>query len=356
MVQDQLTDYISSQMKLGVSRDAIKAALVSAGWMAVDVEDTLKKVDGNGGAQPAAAAATSAMAKPAQPASTMSMGTPAKANEPQMIRVSDLVSSSASTSLSSASPSATASTPASKADVSKFAGKISGNNFEAASTSGGASSMMKSGGAGKGRLIGEIVGGVVLLLLIGAAWYFYSENGGLADQVTSLTSEGATVNAQLNAAQAAAAASSTGLTAQVSALTTANNDLALNLSFFAIPIGGPTSTAITSLPVTISGSLAAGPKGIDSITTPRGAKIFIANSAAATIAPQLKTIIGHTIQIVGTYIPGSDQLTANTITDLTPAPAPVATSTPATPVAAPAAATSSAPMTATTSTASSTSQ
>jgi uncharacterized protein Smg (DUF494 family) len=45
MVQDSLVEYISSQMKAGISRDAIKASLVGAGWQAADVEDTLKKVE-----------------------------------------------------------------------------------------------------------------------------------------------------------------------------------------------------------------------------------------------------------------------------------------------------------------------
>ena len=46
MVQDQLVEYVSSQIKLGISRDAIKSALVGVGWAPLDVEDTLKKVEG----------------------------------------------------------------------------------------------------------------------------------------------------------------------------------------------------------------------------------------------------------------------------------------------------------------------
>ena len=46
MIQDQLVEYISSQMKLGVSRDAIKSALAGVGWQVADIEDSLKKVEG----------------------------------------------------------------------------------------------------------------------------------------------------------------------------------------------------------------------------------------------------------------------------------------------------------------------
>ena len=46
MVQDQLVEYVSSQIKLGISRDAIKSALVGVGWAPLDVEDTLQNAPG----------------------------------------------------------------------------------------------------------------------------------------------------------------------------------------------------------------------------------------------------------------------------------------------------------------------
>ena len=57
MVQDQLVEYVSSQLKLGISRDAVKTALVGVGWAPLDVEDTLKKVEGTTTAAPAQPAA-----------------------------------------------------------------------------------------------------------------------------------------------------------------------------------------------------------------------------------------------------------------------------------------------------------
>ena len=309
MIQDQLVDYVSSQMKLGVSRDAIKSALVSAGWIAGDVEDTLKKIEGGG-----AATAQSSMQSTVKSAALTT-----KAGEPQMIRVSDLVSGSSGSLTTGAIGKPGASMNMAKTDVSKFAGKISGNSFEAASP---VASFGSSGG--KKELIAGIVGGIAILGFAGLAWYFYSGNAGLAGKVASLTSESATVSAQLTALQAQLNASSTGFAEQIASLTNANADLALNLSFYATPLGGSSSTAAATLPVTVSGSLSGGGKVLYAVTTPRGAKILVANSADIKISGQLKPIVGHTVELAGTYIPGSGQMTVNSVTDLTPS---MATST-----------------------------
>ena len=127
MVQDQLVEYISTQLKLGVSRDAIKSALTGVGWVSLDVEDTLKKVEGAttpASAQPTVApkmvqpASSVAAAAPAKFVSFSMPGTvasPTKNSEPQTVRVSDLVSTVAPASgmsSSSSSPKIISSGPA----------------------------------------------------------------------------------------------------------------------------------------------------------------------------------------------------------------------------------------------------
>jgi hypothetical protein len=309
MVQEQLTDYISSQMKLGVSRDAIKSALVSAGWVAGDVEDTLNKagaVVGAATSQPVTASKPAAAASPS-----------ASGSEPQMIRVSDLVSSPFSGSAATAK-STTMSTPAASATpaatAAKFGGTIKGNSFEASPTAAMSSMSTKKGG--KGMLIMAIVGVILILGLGAVAWYFYSGNAALAAKVSSLNSQSTSVTSQLTALQSQLTASSTADAMQIASLTAANTDLALNLSFYAVPLGTPTSTA-TPLPVTISGSISGGGKAPYAVTTPRGAKIFIANSSDATIAPELKASIGQTAQLSGTYLQGSDEMTVSSIATTT---------------------------------------
>lgn len=310
MVQDQLVDYISSQMKLGVSRDAIRSALVSAGWVAADVDDTLKKVEGGAKAQPVVAATTTSVSnsKPVGMstgigASASSMGVAAKSGEPQMIRVSDLVSSSPAMTASTVTGIAAGATV--KSNLNKdpsFGGKISGNTFQATPD--------KKEKNNSSMLIGGIVAVVLVLGLGGLAWYFYSGNAALASQVKSLTGQAASVNAQLSSLQSQVEASGTALNSQIAILTSANTALALNLSFYAAPPGSsPTST----FSLTISGMLSGGGKAPYALTTSYGAKIFVANSSDAVIGPELKSFVGDMVQLAGTYMPGSDQLTVTSV-------------------------------------------
>jgi len=304
MVQDQLVDYVSSQVKLGVSRDTIKSALVSAGWISADVEDTLKKV------------ASSPVAVKTAQSVAPSFGK--TGSESQVIRVSDLVSGSPAVSASAIMQ---AKIPPKDPSV-QFGGKISGNTFQA-TTPVVAVKKTVSGGAGvssKKGLIGTIVAVVLILCFAGAAWYFYSANAGLAAKVASLTSDSASVNSQLALLQSQINSSSTGFASQIASLTAANSDLALDLSFYAVPIGSPSSTTGASVPVTISGSLSFSNRALYMIVTPRGAKIFIANSGDTKIVSQLKPLIGDTVQLAGTYVPGTDQMTVASVTDLSPAP------------------------------------
>ncbi len=325
MVQEQLVDYISSQMKLDVSRDAIKSALVSAGWVAGDVEDTLKKIDT---ATPAAQQTPTVKAFTASPAvagtagisgqsmasKPAAMGGSAKIADPGTIRVSDLVSPKEQ--------------PAVKFDPGKFGGTIKGNTFQAdppASVAGAIGGGTVSGG-GKGRLIGEIVGGIIIVALAGLAWSYASQNGGLAAQITSLNAQSANVSSQLSSLRTELDASSTSYAAQVASLTATNANLALELSFYAVPPGGATTT-----PISIQGTVSAGRQYV--LATPDNAKIYVANSYDPKIAPDLKAAVGKTVTLSGTYVPGSDVMTVASVSGL-PAATPTAPATSTAPSAA----------------------
>lgn len=135
--------------------------------------------------------------------------------------------------------------------------------------------------------------------------------------MTTLNSQSASVTSQLNALQSQINASSSADATQIASLTAANTDLALDLSFYAVPIGTPTATAEAALPVTISGSVSGGGKAPYAVTTPRGAKVFVANSSDATIGPELKASLGQTAQLSGTYIEGSDEMTVSSVSTTT---------------------------------------
>jgi len=365
MVQDQLIDYVSSQIKLGVSREAIKAALISAGWVVADVDDTLKKVDmaslvtakpavassplsssssisgssnlGSGSTSPISIAA-----KPAQgssmPSSAIGGGATARpgigaaspstlskpaSSQPQMVRVSDLVSSPSAASSpvrptsSSSSPSMTSAYPA-----TKVIAKTPVDNFMSASPKAMKSDPTTMGGKSGGGKAGVIITAIIALIFAGLAAYFYFGNSTLVSKVATLTNESNTLNSQISSLQSQMGSSS-GLVGQVATLTSSTNELALELSFYAPPTGltavGPTSVVVNGM-LSDSNSLYA-------ITAQHGAKIFIATTGNAKMIAMLKPLVGDNVQISGTYIPGSDEITPSSAVNLSaPAPA-VATTT-----------------------------
>ena len=276
MVQDQLVEYISAQFKLGVSRDAVKSALTGVGWAPLDIEDTLRKVEG-GAAVPAQSPIMSGSMASPRVVSFSAPGTVAgqsKNPEPQTIRVSDMVSS--------VSPSATM--PSSMA-----APKIISGTMDAAKTPAknsfisSPSATFVATSSGKKKPMGMILSilAVVLIVLLGGfAGYLFVQNNGLQSQLQSAQSgqqgQGA-AQTQLSAAQQQVqtlTASNTTLTAQVASLTAANQDLTTNLSFFTVPANSP--SLATSSPVSVSGILAAGlGKNTYMITTTYGVKAYV---------------------------------------------------------------------------------
>jgi hypothetical protein len=367
MVQDQLIDYVSSQIKLGVSREAIKAALISAGWVVADVDDTLKKVDSasligkptvstplSASSSASASGPTSPIsitAKPAQsvtaspasstPSSTIGGGvatgsrigaassssSPSLSNlsslakpagsQPQMMRVSDLVSSPAASSSPMGSNSA--GNMASKYPATKVAAKSPVDNFMSASPKVTKSDPVSTSGKSGGGKAGVIITAIIAIIFAGLAAYFYFGNSALASKVATLTSESNTLNGQISSLQSQMGSSS-GLVGQVATLTSSTNELELELSFYSPPAG---STAVSQIPVTISGMLSDS-NGLYSITAERGAKIFIATGTNAKTIAMFKPLVGDNVQVVGTYIPGSDEITPVSVTNLS-APAAVIT-------------------------------
>jgi cell division protein FtsB len=294
MVQEQLVEYISSQMKLGVARDAVKAALVGAGWAATDVDDTLRKVDGMN--KPSApAAAGPAVASPV-----------ARSSEPQSIRVSDLISSSVSAAPSSKN------TPASSPAVApKIVQKPASKPLDLSAAASPSSSAPKK----KGGLVMMIVGVVLILGFGGLAGFLYWQNSGLTTKIASLGTMSADVASQvagLTAQVQALDASNTALAANVDSLSAENLILKANLSFSAIPpasAGAPSSETVS-----ISGVLTAG-KTSYVLTTPYGVTVFVQNSKDAKVDAALKPLAGTagTVTLTGTHVPGSQFITVSVV-------------------------------------------
>lgn len=320
MVQDQLVEYISSQLKLGVSRDAIRAALVAAGWATADIDDTLKQVESENDAKQAPAVPLGSGSPGVGSSSGGTETDPAAAKasaEPKTIRVSDLISAGPAT-------------PAPPSVPKRPDGNVAGGDGKGKNTllSLGAKAKeakeppaetVKEGKkAGWGGRIMLIAGIILIVALGGLAGYLYFQNNGLATKISSLSNVSASVStkiATLNGNITALNASNTALTAQVQSLTTENSDLMENLSFVALP---PASSTGTSTPaaasVSVSGTLAKN-KTSYVLTTQYGVQVYIKNSADKAVAAALAPLAGgtSTVTLAGTHVPGSAYLTVTSV-------------------------------------------
>ena len=300
MVQDQLVEYISSQLKLGISRDSVKSALTGVGWAPLDIEDTLKKVEGAAAAVPAQTPAQPKMADTAQ--KFVSFSGPgnivgqAKNPEPQTIRVSDLVSASVATAPKIVSGTVAAGKPA----VKNISPKESVSNITPMGDAMPGRKKFKIG------LWGIIA--IVLIVVLGAfAGYLFFKNGSLNSQLQAANKQGQTVSqSSAQQAQTLTTANNT-LTAQTASLTATNQDLMTNLSFLAAPAG---SVSTTETPISVSGMLSAGlGKNTYIITTSYGVKVSVKNSSVSMVATALQPLLGTVVQASGTYLPGSPLIT-----------------------------------------------
>lgn len=315
MIQDQLVEYISTQLKAGVSAEATKTVLVAAGWQAVDVDDTLKKVQAPQGAATSSTFASTANVRPqAQPQM--------QAQQPQVIRVSDLVSTSSSPvdasakkfTVSSMAQPMQVSSPKTDAVMARIATSASGAT-NIASSNAYAVSPKKSHALATETLLG------ILMILFGAtAAFFFFENMSLSSQISALNGTGTNATSQLSTLQNQLNASSTEFQTEIASATAANAALALNLSFLMVPTGTTvTTTQISSL----QGTVSLGTKYV--ITTPYGVKVSVANSKDTNVIALLKPLIGVTTpaHFAGTYVPGTASITLTSVNDVSTAPAPV---------------------------------
>jgi ribosomal protein L12E/L44/L45/RPP1/RPP2 len=312
MVQDQLVEYITSQLKAGVSGETIKATLVAAGWQSVDVDDTLKKIQSPAvaAAQPMAVSASSpsAMATGPKPISTAKI-------EPQTIRVSDLVSASDKVvSMSATKPIDT------RAESTK---KFLTPNVAPGATSYQAPAVRSSS---RGPITTEILLGILMIVFGALAVYLFLANRGLSGQVSMLTAQSTGVSTQVSTLQNQLDASTTALTAEVASATTANQELALDLSFYAIPTGSATTPTSTTMLV----GLVSGSTGSYVITTPNGARVRVLNSKDPKVATLMSPLVGATTTVPfgGTYTPGIAAITLTEVNGVSLIAPPAVSGTP----------------------------
>ncbi|HVN26315.1 MAG TPA: hypothetical protein VMT99_01515 [Candidatus Paceibacterota bacterium] len=348
MVQAQLVEYISSQMKLGTSKEAIRTTLAGVGWTAVDIDDSFKKSEGvpplstgmptavqplaqqqmqahampqqmpaTAAAQPAAQPVHMGGVMPAQPAQpamakpaampAMAGTAPAGAAGPQVLRMSDLVSMSSSPT-AQARPAAMPSSSAASMPGAMPNRKVSDVTMQA---SAGASAMPSASGAGsrsKPGLIIYIVGGVLILGLGGLSGYLYMQNAALGGKIGSVTGQSQSVASQIASLTSqvnALTASSTALAASTTALGAMNQELMAELSFYAVPPG----TTATSTSITVNGTLGVNATKNYFLTGTYGGKVLVLNSKDPKVIAVLQPLVGSSTKLAGTLVPGTGDMT-----------------------------------------------
>jgi hypothetical protein len=296
------------------------------GWQAGDVEDTLKKIEGDK-AQPAVMAAQQiTMAqKPSvqvvQPASSSAASPISKPSSPfASFSPSDIIGGTKNG----------LSQPARMNDVASPAQNQTKNFFDKKSVStervdagkmNNAAKMM--GGASeyppktKGGKVLKIVEAVVIVGLAALSGFLYFQNSALSAKVNGLGGQSTDVASQianLTAQVQAFTTSDANLNTQVSSLSTENADLQTNLSFVAIPISNPSSTAsvATTTEAQVSGILHGGSASY-TLTTSYGVKVYVKNSSDVKVSAALAPLVGTNVQLSGTHLVGSANLTVTSV-------------------------------------------
>lgn len=312
MIQQQILEYIKSQLKLGVSRDDVKSALVGTGWLAQDVEDSIKSAEGVGAAvSPQGPSPVKEIPKDKPivvsdlvSVSKMEIGFPAE-------KITDVKTAVKPVEKKIEPPKEQPKKEEPKKDQPKVvsvAASVSGSRFNKTTIILIVLAVLAAGGAG-------------------GAGYFYFQNKNLNEKIAGLEVAAQGGNTVLNNKIADLTSKNESLGKDLDAAKKESADILFELSFFAIPPGS-TDNSPVAVPE-IKGTLKKN-KLVYSLLTPRGSELTIKNSSDKNVDAALKGLVGTEITLSGTYLPGSRGLTVQSVNGTSveaPAPAPTVTST-----------------------------
>ncbi len=270
MVQQQLVDYIKSQLQLGVSREALKPSLLAAGWAGTDVEDSLKSVEPKTGAGPVV-------------------------ERPQTIMVSDLLVGS----------------PMGETGA---AGKKDVKGKEKAPTE----LPEKIKQLGKMPVVSHGKPPVVLIALAalailsaGGAVFFYLQNNNIKGQIASYSAQSAAANAKVNDLTSQLGKLASDSNSRIAAITAESDKLSRELYFFVVPAGFSSSTPEADF--SLRGILSGSGRIPYVVTTADGLKVSVKNSKDPKVDAMLNPLISKTIEISGTHVVGSRDVTVTAV-------------------------------------------
>lgn len=277
MPNPQLTEYIKNQLKLGVSRDAIRAALLQAGWGQADVSEALAGAAPQG-APPLTQSKTGTSSSPI----TVDIFRPKE--EPVFQPKRGPESKMPPSQIAAAGPK---STPSVQPTVIATVSKESRRDLTQ-------------------RIILAGVA-VVAVVALGFAIWANVKRGSLAREVEGLTAARADLENRNNEF----IRKINELTTEVRTLTEENKELSLGLSFF-VPLQTPTTTAVT-----VRGALGGGSgKTPYTLTLNRGIILTLKNSRDAKIESLLRPFLGESVEVSGTYISGSRDVTVDVVNEV----------------------------------------
>lgn len=293
MANQQLVDYIKSQLQLGVAKEAVRSTLLQAGWGEGDMSEALNA------ATPAAPAAVSA------PAATTS---PVSQNPPREVRPTTPVSSPLLTrdifqskSLPGQGEPFFQPKPAEQVfQPKKEALSPAQKNGPVVAVT---PTTPRKQSSGKGTVF-RIVGIVLVTASLGAVGFFYKQVADLQGKLNELSSGGAGASSQI----ATLTQERDKLVAEVAALKNENTQLVAELAIFA---GQPTATS--TAPITAKGVLSGGGKAQYALTTKSGVVAYVKNSKDMKVDAALKPFVGTEIEISGTHVTASRDVTVTAV-------------------------------------------
>lgn len=274
-VNQQLKDYIVQQTKLGVSRDAIKSALASAGWNEADITQAFSEIE--------TAPPEIQPAKPSPMVKTVE-------TQPVSFVTSDIFKAKGDSIFKpEASPS------------SVFPEKPK---------------IVSVDGKGKRSLPGipaKIVVGLIIVASVGGNAYLFLQNKSASSQIDSLNK----INAGLQSDRGSVSKERDSLSSEVNSLNGTITELNNQLSIFAAQ---PTNSSSGIISFKVKGTVGVS-KTQYFVTTPQSVVFYVKNSTDPAVSSALKLFVGKEIEIAGTHQAVSPQLIIVTIKGKSPAEA-----------------------------------
>lgn len=300
----QLKDYIAQQVKVGVSREIIKSALLEAGWQESDIREAMAafgSASSNAGAMKPAEST-----KPFEVKSTEVKSTEVKPFEIKPIEVKPSDSPSVISKFSAGSSPQEKSSPVSfttndifqKKNEPVFVSK--GIGLQTPSSRNKSEIISEPGETNAGffrKPIVSITLGAVSAVLIAGAGILSVQNSGLQTKLNSAAQENASLKTRLDSL----ASDKNNLTSQINSLNQIVSDLNNQLSLFALPLPSNSSTTVKEVTVSIKGVVRGGVKLQYDLVTNKNVVVHVKNSKDLKVDAVLKPLFGTEIEVMGTH-------------------------------------------------------